>query len=321
MIDALQFVRGVVSKEIKSNPALNHFRIEGGRITGANETFAISAPIATDITATPKGPDFARAVEKCKGTINLFMDSGKLVVKSGRITVRIDCTDTPFPTVQPEGMSFWLAPDFVEYVKLLLPFINKDNAKPAFRGLLLENRSLTGSDNITLIQAYMGEEYVPPLGCVIPEPTLRELVRIKEKPKYATVSNRSITFCYDDGKWLCSRLMPNDWPDLNKFFTTAQEMQPITDDFWEGIDTLKDFTDDKDSILFEEGAMRTAPVGTKAGASIEGDYPAKRGAVSAKFIVRLKGLATQLSFSSYPAPMQFTGERIRGVIAGMTRHD
>jgi DNA polymerase III sliding clamp (beta) subunit (PCNA family) len=321
MLEALQFVKGATSKENKYTPVLNHFHIADGRITGVNEVFGISAPITTDIHATPKGPDFAKAIEKCKGTINLFMENDRLVVKSGRMTVRIDCTTEPFPMVQPEGKSFWLAPDFIDYVKLLIPFINKDNARAWARGLLLEGKTLTGTDNISLIQAFMGPEYEPPIACVIPEPTLRELVRIKEKPSYATVSVRSITFCYPDGKWLCSRLMPNDWPAVTKFFEAQGELKELTADFWESIDTLKDFTDDNDSIFFDTDAMRTAYANSKVGASVEGQFPATKGAIAGKFLLRLKGLATHMAFDDYPKPMLFVGDRIRGVLTGMTRND
>ena len=320
MLDALNFVKGVVSRENKAKPVLNHFRLEGGRITGVNDVFAISAPIATDIEATPKGPDFARAIERCKGTISLFMEDGKLIVKSGRLTVRVDCTTEEFPLMQPEGRSFWLAPDFVERAKQLLPFINKDNAKAWARGLLLSGPALTATDNITLIQAYLGDEFTPPLDCVIPEPTLRELARIKERPKYATLSVRTITFCFEDGKWLCSRLMPNDWPNLNKFFESQQVQKPLTDDFWDAVETLSDFTDDRDSLIFDPDCMRTALAGTKAGASIDGQFEATKGAICAKFLLRLKGLATSVAFDNWPQ-MQFRGDRIRGVISGMTRND
>lgn len=322
MLEALQFVKGVISRESKVNPVLNHYRIEGGRITGVNDTFAISAPIATDIEATPKGPDFAKAIERCSGkTISLFMEAEKLVVKSGRLTVRIDCTTEPFPLMQPEGRSFWLHPNFVEYSKALIPFINKDNAKAWARGILMDGPALTVTDNISLVQAYIGPEFAPPLPCVVPEAALRELARIKEKPTYATVSVRTITFYFEGDKWLCSRLMPNDWPTLTKLFEQPQEMAALTEDFWESVEAIQDFTDDRDTLIFDPGLMRTHLSATKAGASIDGEFPATKGAICCKFLLRLKPLIHSLAFDSWPAPMQFRGDYVRGVIAGMIRND
>ena len=321
MIDALNFVKGCVAKEHKLKPELNHFRIERGRIVGLNDTFCLSAPIATDIEASPKGGDFVRAIERCKGkTTTLFVEDSKLVVKSGRLTVRIDCTEQPFPLLQPEGQSFWCAPNFVEECKKLVPFVTKDNTRAWARGLLLQGAALTATDNITLIQAYLGDEFKPPIGAVLPEPTIRELIRIGEPPKYATVSTRTITFVYEGDRWLCSVVLPNDWPDINRFFARQAEMSELTPDFWESVESIYPFTDDRDAILFEPGCMRTS-IEEKVGASIDGDFPAVKGAICAKFLNRLKPLTTHIAFNDWPQPMQFRGPSIRGVIAGMMRQD
>ena len=321
MLDALKFVKGSVGKENKLTPALNHFRIERGRIVGLNDTFALSSPIATDIEATPKGVDFAKAVERCKNqTVSLFMEDERLVIKSGRLTVRVDCTTEPFPMLQPEGHTFPMAPNFVESCKRLLPFLTKDNTRAWARGALLNNMSMTATDNVSLIQAYLGPEYVPPLAAVIPEPTLKELIRIGEAPTHASVSVRSITFYYPGDRWLCSLVLPNDWPDINRFFADQQELQPITEDFWNAIDSIYSFTDDRETILFDDDCMRTH-VDKKAGATIEGDFPAKRGAICGKSLLRLKPIASHLAFDAYPRPMLFVGEGIRGVITGMIRND
>lgn len=323
MLDALKFVKGSVSKDNKLKPELNHFRIERGRISGLNETFMLSAPIATDVEATPKGSDFAKAVERCKSTVTLYNDAGKLVVKSGRLTVRIDCTTEPFPALQPEGHSFWIAPHFVDMCKKLIPFITKDNTRAWARGALLSSMEglgavLTATDNVALVQAYLGPEYVPPLNCVIPEPTLRELVRIGECPKYATVSPRSITFVYEGDRWLCSVLLPNDWPSLTKFFGQCDLYKDVTPDFWEAIESVMPFTDDNDTILFDPGCIRTS-VDLKSGASIEGEFPSSKGAVSGKYLTKIRPLVTQIAFDEWPKPMHFRGDYIRGVFAGMVR--
>lgn len=321
MHDALTFVKGCVAKEHKLKPELNHFRIERGRIVGLNDTFCLSAPIATDIEASPKGGDFVRAIERCKGkTITLFTDAGKLVVKSGRLTVRIDCTEVPFPTLQPEGHSFWVAPNFVEECKRLLPFLTKDNTRAWARGILVQGPTMSVTDNITLIQSYLGDNFSPPMGAVIPEPTLRELIRIGEPPKYASVSTRTITFIYEGDRWLCSVLLPNDWPNVDKFFAVQPEMQELTAEFWEGIETVHPFTNDNDALIFDPGVIRTS-IEEKEGALIEGEFPTSKGAISAKFLMRLKPLATHVAFNDWPRPMQFYGPNIRGVIAGMMRQD
>ncbi len=319
MLDALKFVKGTIGREDKLNPALNHFRLSGGRITGQNAVYNLSAPINTDIEATPRGPDFSKAIEKAgdKVVSLAMLENGKLLVKASKMRVNVDCTTEPFHTIQPEGASFWLAPNFVETIKRLLPFVSKDNRKAWASGMLLDGQTLSATDNVSLVQARLGEEFAPPIPVVIPEPTLKELVRIKEAPRYAAVSQRSITFYYGEGeRWLSSVVLPNDWPDLTKFFMQKHEAPQIGEEFWQAVEDMAVFTGDDDDLFLSAGSISTSRE-ADAGGHVDGTFPVPMPMrVSCKHLLLLKTFANTIAFGQYPAPMQFYGENIRGVFVG-----
>ena len=108
MIETLRFVRGAVAKK-DYQPALTHFQIRNGRITGFNGTIALSSPIGIDIDAVPKAEPFLRAIENCtvEPTVIHKTEAGRLGLRSGRFRAFVDCLDDDahelFDNVKPEG--------------------------------------------------------------------------------------------------------------------------------------------------------------------------------------------------------------------------
>ena len=67
MLEVLKFVKGAVGKK-DYVPALTHFQIADGRITGFNGKISLSSPIALDLECCPKAIPFVKAIEACTDT-------------------------------------------------------------------------------------------------------------------------------------------------------------------------------------------------------------------------------------------------------------
>ena len=99
MLSSLKFVQGAVAKK-DFVPALNHFRIEGGRVKGYNGMIALCGPIDLDLSITPKALEFTKAIQACTDTISLHITpAGRLSIKSGRFKAFVDCLDEAFPAL------------------------------------------------------------------------------------------------------------------------------------------------------------------------------------------------------------------------------
>lgn len=317
MLDALKFVQGAVAKK-DYQPALTHFRIAGGRVKGYNGTIALSTPIALDITATPKALPFVKAIERCTGTTSVHVTpTGLLSLKSGKFQARIECHDEDdaelLDSIEPEGVRAEFPGVVIQALKTLTPFISEDASRPWSRGILLRGNSAYATNNIILAEYWLGQQ-LPEIN--IPEAAVAELIRIGEEPAATTIGENSITFHFENGRWLRSQLLGTSWPDLDPILSQEGDFKCFPDGFFEAVEVLKPFVDEAGRIYFREGKICTSIFdGQGASVDIEG-LPAK-GAFNFKHLLALQEVVTGIDFTKHPQPCPFRGERLRGAILGM----
>lgn len=344
MIETLRFVRGAVAKK-DYQPALTHFQIRNGRITGFNGTIALSSPIGIDIDAVPKAEPFLRAIENCtvEPTVIHKTEAGRLGLRSGRFRAFVDCLDDDahelFDNVKPEGETITPLPgNLLPALAVLEPFIGNDASRPWSNGVLLHGSSAYATNNIILLQYWIGVHF--PLTVNLPAQAVREALRIGEEPVALSVSDRSLTFHYDGDRWLRMILLSVDWPNVDHLLDTPCEPVPVPDAFYDAVNTLAPFTDDAGRIYIRGDHLTTHVQGQK-GATVDlvdlqhsddcalgmgggCDCPALEkmplplhGAFNHKYLALLSGVATHIDFDAHPRPSGFRGKMLRGVIVGL----
>jgi hypothetical protein len=129
-----------------------------------------------------------------------------------------------------------------------------------------------------------------------------------------------MTFHYEDGKWArCGLISENEWPleGIKKIFEDSGSQRDIPADFFEGLETLKPFTDRYNRVIFEPGLMRTHTIAFEEGAAFELDWLKTKSTFSHPMISKLAGVAQTIDLSKYPSPCPWKGDGIRGAIVGM----
>lgn len=314
MIKALNFVKGAVAKK-GFTPELTHFRIQNGTIMGYNGGLALSSPIALDIEASPKAITFVKAITACRATTVMSLTTaGRLSIRSGKFRAFVECLDTVFPDIVPEGKMIPLTGSFISVLKKLSPFMAQDASRPWARGIMLKGQSAYVTNNIIMIEAWMKTPF--PVIANIPAQAIKELVRIKEDPISLQLSDTSITFHYEDGKWLRSALSTLDWPDISPILDRECSPQMIPEGLLEALDDLKPFVDEAGRIIFSEGAIRTS-LHEGVGASTEIEGLPDAGTYNIEQLALLKGIIKSIDFSQHPNPCLFFGDELRGAIVGM----
>lgn len=314
MLEALKFVQGAIAKK-DFVPVLTHFRIEDGFIKGFNGAMALCSPIDLDLSVSPKASTFAKAIRSCKDTVAISMTpSGRLSIKSGKFKSFIECSEDPFPAVEPEGEMIELDGSLLESLLLLAPFMGQDASRPWAMGILLKGGSAYTTNNIVLIEKWLG--YTFPVTVNIPSAAVKELLRIKKEPKALQVSETSITFHFEDGRWLKSQLSSLKWPDLTPIFERECSPVAIEEDFFEAIETLEPLANDSSHLYLLDNAFSTAP-DPDDGASVEYDGLHRGACFNAKQLLNLKGVASTIDLTQYPEPCLFYGKNLRGVITGI----
>lgn len=317
MREALNFVKGAVARK-DFVPELTHFNIEGGRITGYNGDMALSSPIAVDITAKPHAQTFIKAVNACEGETALSLTkAGRLSIKSGKFRALVQCLpqDHAATFIFPEGQVIELGENFLDCIKTLSPFQGIDASRPWSTGILLRNGSALATNNICLVEYWHGNKLPFPIN--IPRPAINELIRINQNPVKVQVSKNSISFHFEDQRWLRTQLLALDWPEgVDRVFDCEGSPQDVPEGLFDAIDTLKPFTDDGSRVFFTETGIATSHEPEEATTVDVPGLPAGP-CFHHAMLSLLKGAATKIDFSTYPKPCKFTGNKLRGVILGL----
>lgn len=317
MYNSLKFCAGSVAKK-DFVADLKHFAIAGGRVRGFNGTLALSSPIPFDIDCNPNAEQLIKAVARCDDTIQLSLTkAGRLSVKSAGFKAFIDCIQGETNHVEPEG-------EFVTFdgevllagINACAPFIGSDASRPWANGLLVKGQSIFATNNVMLVEYWLGAEF--PTVVNIPRAAVREMQRIGEPPIGAQVTTNSVTFHYTEERWLRTQLFATEWPDLSKVLNRPSQQVPLDVRIFEGLESVKAFTDKMGTIFLYPDELRTHFDELEgAGFGMEGF--GWEGKYNVDMLNLLKGTATTIDWSGYPGPCMFSGERIRGALIGMRK--
>lgn len=315
MLKELKFVQGAVAKK-DFVPAMTHFKIQDGRVRSFNGSLALCSPIPFDIDCTPKADALVRAISNCNETTTMHMTpTGKLSIKSGRFHVLVETVNDESSHVEPAGEVVQFdGAVLLQALKTIYDFIGDDASRPWCNGVLLKGMSAFATNNSSLIEYWIGTE--APVTVNIPRAAVKEMIRINEAPTHAQMDENSVTFHYEDGRWIRTQLLGTEWPDLSKILDKPAQMTPIDERLFEGLDMLLGFSDDVTRAHISEGLIRTHK-DDNIGATYEVTGLGIEGVYSIRLLKLLKGVATHADFSNYPQPALFFGDRLRGALVGM----
>lgn len=320
MLKELKFVMGAVGKK-DLLPAMTHFQIQNGHVRSYNGTMAISSPLPFDINCCPKADQLVKAISQCDEVITLSMTpGGKLRVQSGKFRAFVENTeDTGFHPV-PEGERL----DFdgnamFEAMKILYPFIGNDASRPWTNGILLNGQSAFATNNTCIVEYWLGAPF--PRQINIPRAAIKEMLRVDEPPTHAQLAGNSITFHYEDGRWIRSQLLGVDWPFgmIEKILNRDNKPVAVPTDLFSAINKLNRLSDGSNRIYINHGLL-TTHTEEEMGGSCEVEGLEFQGCYNIAMLSLLEGVVTHADFTLYPDPALFFGQRLRGAIVGMRSH-
>ena len=313
MLDDLYFVRGAVSKK-EILPALTHFKISNGRITGYNGKMCLSSPIAVDLECSPRAEPLVRAVAACNDVVQLNLTpTGRLAIKSGKFRSYIECFGEQFPEVEPEGDVIQLDGKLLPMLDKLYPIMSDDATRPWASAVRLAGKSAFVTNNILLVQYWLGFEV--PFAINIPRFAVAEMLRIKAEPIKIHVSPTSVTFEYENERWLRTQLVAAEWPAAEELLDRLPTpTEPLSEKFYYAVRKIEPFVNKLEQVFFTEGAITTA---LEEGTSYDYSGLPAKGIYSSSMLLLLEGIAETIDFTQYPKPCPFLGKDVRGAIIGM----
>jgi DNA polymerase III sliding clamp (beta) subunit (PCNA family) len=315
MLTELKFVQGAVARK-EFIPALTHFSISDGKVRGYNGMLALCSPIPFDITCNPKAVPLIKAIANCEQTVTLALTpAGRLSIKSGKFKAFIDCVEGDTPHVNPEGDAVVMdGVALLQALKVLAPFIGDDASRPWCNGVLLLGQSAFATNNVILVEYWTGATFDRPIN--LPRAAIKEMLRINEAPTGVQMTDNSLTFHYEGGRWLRTQLLETKWPDLPRVLNRESNPKPLDPMLFEALEAVKPFVDKMGRILFQEGHIATH-VDPTEGSSYDIDNFDHSGVYQIEMLNLLNGPVTSVDWSAYPNPCMFFGDRLRGAIIGM----
>lgn len=317
LLASLKFCQGAVAKK-DLVPGMAHFAIEKGFIRSYNGTLALCSPIAFDIDCKPNAQQLIKAISNCntEHVVTISMTkAGKLRIKNGPYEASVDCLEEPTPHVEPEG-------DVIQFdgtalrtaFEHLLPFVGNDASRQWTNGVLLHANSAYATNNVIICQFWLGTAIPRTLN--VPSDAIREFLRIGEAPTHAQVTDSSITFHFSEDRWIRSGLYATNPETIVAVLDKCGgSPTPIHSGFFEGLDTIKAFTDKIGNVYFKDGELLTH-LDENVGAKYKLDDFPHTGCYSLEMLQLLDGVAEKIDWSTYPNPVVFHGSMLRGVLAG-----
>lgn len=319
MLEALQFVKGAISTKT-FEPVLKHFRIQDGHVRAYNGLMSLSSPINCDLNIQPVASTFVHAILLCKDTVSLHLtETGKLALKSGSFKAYIDCSTQDFPDVVPVGDELNLDGGLLEALRELAPVMGIDASRPWSHGVLLAGQSAYVTNNIVLIEKWLGYQMPAVLG--LPAECVKELLRIGEEPIRVQSDGRTVAFHFEKGRWLTSALLKvSEWPDPSRLFPEDSTFTDVDESLFQALQELKPFTDDLNSVwLHEDGTISTADQ-DDVGAHMQlTTCKGMRGRYSADQLLTIRNIVKRIDWSTYPKPCIFQGKGLRGAVIGLAQ--
>lgn len=318
MLKELKFVQGAVARK-DFVPELTHFHIKDRMVKSSNGTLSLCAPIDIGFDIKPKAVQFIKAIQSCKAeAVQLSITpTGRLSVKSGKFKALIECLDTSFPDVAPEGE--WVSLDGISIIpalKKLMDYTGEDASRKWAMGILLRGKCAYATNNVILVEYDLGIDF--PVEINIPAKAVTEIVRIGKEPRGIMVTPHSVTFMYDKDHWIKTQLYDLGWPDLSKLLSREAEYLPVDEEWFDAVETVAPFVNELSQVFFGENKITTDPDGGAGGTVELDDFPYE-GVYNHKYFLSLKGLITEIDLHAYPSPCLFRGPNVRGALMGMRR--
>lgn len=285
-------------------------------VTAENDTLTLGVAVDVGLELCPEAAKFRAALIQCESTFQLTqLDDSAVSIKSGAFRALI-------PAIAP-GMIAQNVPD------LPCALIN-NNIRNAFeacsktmskgervfnKSVLLRSGSAVGTNGGILVEYWHGLDLPGVFG--IPKKTV-ETILGTAKPLYSLgYSDRSITFYFEDGSFLKSRIMSEAWPDvdrlLNSFDTATHAIWP---QFFAALKAVQAFVQN-DTIHFHANHLGTAHT-LELGASFQVPGLPDDRHFSATYWRILEPYIDHVKLGLTGSPTSFTGRNVRGLIMGKT---
>lgn len=292
--------------------------MELGFAVAFNLIIAVGTPIKEDLCACPHVALFQTALSRCGETYSITqLSATKLLVRSGDFHAYVPCTDGSALTwAVPDARIGTLDDRFMEALEKVAGLVVTKADAVLLCSIQLNNGSVIATDQTVVMEAWHGLTF--PDGLLIPKIAYTKLRKIKKPIVGFGFSSLSVTFYFDDGTWLLTRLFQDKWPAaVRNHLLDATGANTIEESFFIAAKKVYPFSD-TGRVYVEENLVSSHPfeakeVGSGLSLAFEGArfepriYPGE----ALQYVARYAKL---WNANARPNGTSFFGDNVRGMI-------
>lgn len=312
---ALDFIKVAQSDKVGDIINKSHCRIAQGYAVASDNVITAGHPVEEDVNVCPQTFRLLDALKRCKKAVSITqLDAEQLVIKSGNFRAVIPCLNpAALPYSTPDLRAGTISDVIREGFEMLNPLVSGTGATTVEASLLLNNNSMIATDRTVMVEFWHGINL--PDGLAIPKQAVTALCRIKQPLVGIGVSDRSVTFHYDNGAWFKTQLYAEPWPEVASIINggdpyNTPDLPPA---FFEAVEAVTGHS--RDGGVYTKDGHLASHYSDAAGATytLKGVPPGL--CYGAKALLSIKDIATRFDFVGNGRGISyFFGDKARGAI-------
>lgn len=325
LINALKFCGVIKAPTTTSMVQQHHVFLNAGYAISFDGIVSAGHPIDKDIQGYPHAKLLLEALENTDKTFSWVRhENGTFEIKSDKYNALVPAL--PYNMVIPTNPAlnqgpFGNAEQFVKALDAVGKVAVEAGDIALHSAVRLTSNTAMATDGATIVEALHGNN-VPPV--ILPKQFVTALVKTGKFPVGMGVSAdwKSFTVWFEDGSWLRTNTYDSEvWPvEINDtyhaYLNSGGEWFEPHVKLWLAIKSVLPFADDDRRVIVRPGLVRTH-VDRNIGAAIEVAEVAFSLDIDGKRLLAVESLAKMLSVKNSGDVLLFTGDNVRGVIAGL----
>lgn len=320
LIEALQFA-AICTKDNDGKPAF--VMIHDRWLMAENDSFGIGVYVDIALDLCPQADKFLAALQQCGPQFQLTqVEMGAVSIRSGNFRAVVpalshDQLSTVLPDKAVALINDGLKEAFASCLKVMSKNVGDDRL--IHHCLRMQANTVTATNGGLLLEYWHGIDLPGPL--LIPKKTADTLAKINKPLAALGFSDQSVTFYFDDGCFLKTRLTSGEYPNIDRLWASVKAPgQAVWPELYVAIAAVKAFVDN-DTIYFNAGSVGSHHTPELGASYLVPALPAGHSWSMAYW----KAVEPHVKAVYVPAkggsaePLMFTGDKARGLIVGKHR--
>ena len=316
ILEAINFVEGATDDKLEYQ---NYIRIAAGWVVAFDGGMAAGHPIDTDIAVCPHLKRLKEAVSRAGATMALTaQESGRLGVSGDKARFTVPCLPgSSLHAVMPDPAIAALDDRLKDAFKATISLAKEEADTVHEQSLLLRANTVVGCNGSLAIEAWHGIDLPPGMG--IPHKAAKAVMRQNLKlTGFGIDWGRSVTFHFENGAWIKTQLMADEWPPIDNTLNQPAYYAPTPEGLFDALAAILSFSEDG-AVHFHDDKLKTTyggEGGTVHGAAYDVPGLMRGHSFTGRLLEKAAPYCTQIDYTTNNDALQFVNPElnVRGVL-------